>query len=95
MVDFVVIKGEEVWALIVKFMKKTYQIILKTVTHTTQAASKVFEYMKVGIGMLIEWVGFLFNWRDIVATENVFVNLTTSGLLWSVNPRHRFSADSA
>ena len=75
-------KVKDGWAFVIELADGVYHLVVKTISHIAEAVIKVFDFIKMGIEKIIEFIGFLFRWDDIVKTKNVFVNLVTQGLIW-------------
>jgi hypothetical protein len=71
-VTFVVTLADAVASFVVKSFDAVYRAI-----------SWVFDQIEVAFEKLIDWLGFLFNWQDIVRTHRVFVNLVNQTFNYS------------
>ncbi|KAL9042871.1 MAG: hypothetical protein Q9214_003662 [Letrouitia sp. 1 TL-2023] len=70
---FKVVNGlNEVW---VQIGNTIYRALLDCVAAVVRAAEWVFDKIKVLIEDLVAWLGFLFQWKDIVRTQRVIKNL--------------------
>jgi hypothetical protein len=72
---FVVQEGEDAWHFICTIAGEVYDAILDCVASVVNAIEFVFNKIKVSIEELIAWLGFLFEWQDILRTHNVLKNL--------------------
>ena len=71
-VDFVVTLAGEV-----------YRFILNTINDIGNALSWLFNKLKIAFEDLIEYLGFLFAWGDIIQTKNSLKAFMTGGLDWA------------
>ncbi|KAL2817704.1 hypothetical protein BDW59DRAFT_165860 [Aspergillus cavernicola] len=78
--EWVVKAAEDTIHFICKIAGKVYQFVLDTVEKVVKAATWIWTKIKVGLKALIDFVGFLFNWDDIIATKNQVSALITSGI---------------
>ncbi|KAK3367704.1 hypothetical protein B0H63DRAFT_489653 [Podospora didyma] len=76
---------EDGWAFILEIGGEFYNLIVKTISHIVQAAVKIFEFIEMAIEDIIKFIGFLFEWEDIVKTKNILVNITTQGMIWGAD----------
>ncbi|KAF9325107.1 hypothetical protein BG006_011391, partial [Podila minutissima] len=58
--------------------KGIFNFLLDSVTHVLKAMSWVLRQVVTGIEKIIQWVGFLFEWEDILSTHNSFVSVVNS-----------------
>lgn len=72
---FIVNVADDVVTFIVNLGDKVARFTVKTFEEVYKAISWVFNKLKVTFEELIQWLGFLFEWDDIVTTHRVFVNL--------------------
>jgi hypothetical protein len=78
-------KLKQGWAFVVKIGGKVFNFLLNTITQVGKAIWKVLETIGASIKKLVKFIGFLFEWDDIVATHNVLVNFTNCGILWGLD----------
>ncbi|KAL7948582.1 hypothetical protein V8C42DRAFT_363071 [Trichoderma barbatum] len=69
-VDFIEDAAGKVWKFIVKIGNEVYAFILDTVSIIVKAVVWVFKKLGVLMQELIDFLGFLFNWDDILATAD-------------------------
>lgn len=68
--------GADVWRFVVRIAEKTYYGVLDSVDKIVGAIRWIYNAIKVGIEYLIEFLEFLFEWKDITRTKKVIKNLT-------------------
>ncbi|KAI9653748.1 MAG: hypothetical protein M1821_006943 [Bathelium mastoideum] len=76
---------KEGWAFVVTIGKRVFNFLLNTITQIGKAIWKVLETIGASIKKLVKFIGFLFEWDDIVATHNLIVNFTNCGILWGLD----------
>ncbi|KAJ1303722.1 hypothetical protein OPQ81_008146 [Rhizoctonia solani] len=70
----------DAWGFVVETAKGVYRFVLKAVSHVMKAVSWVFKKLCVGLKDLVEFLGFLFNWSDILDMHNILVGVTNCAL---------------
>ena len=83
--NWVVEKVKEGWQLVVEFAGKAWKFLLENVPQVAAAMQKIFEAVSSGWEWVKKKLGFIFAWGDIVDVKNIFVNLTTQGILWGAD----------
>lgn len=73
--DFVVGFAEGVYYGLIKIAGQVYNFVINCVNAVVQAAEFVFNKIKVFIEDLIKWLGFIFQWKDIVRTKKAIKNI--------------------
>lgn len=73
------------WKFIVQLGKDLYHFALDTLVQVGKAIYTIFEYIGAGLKKLVKWVGFLFQWNDILDTQAIVVNLANLGFLWGLD----------
>jgi hypothetical protein len=68
-----------VWKFVVKIAGKVKEFVLDCVEKICEAASWVWEKVKVGWNKLVDFVGFIFNWDDIKQTKNSISSTINAG----------------
>lgn len=63
---------------------KVYDVLLDCINSVVHAVEFVFNKIKVFFDDLIKWLGFIFNWRDIVNTHKVIKNVLKQCALHAV-----------
>ena len=66
--------------LVIQIAGETYEIILDSVSTIVQAVSWVFKKLGVLFQKLIDFLGFLFSWDDILDTADSMVTMLNAGL---------------
>ena len=66
--------------LVIKIAEDTYEIILDSISTIVQAVSWVFKKLGVLLQKLIDFLGFLFSWDDILDTTDSMVTMLNAGL---------------
>ncbi|KAK3838917.1 MAG: hypothetical protein J3R72DRAFT_525469 [Linnemannia gamsii] len=56
--------------------EKSYSFLLDCVTHVLKAVGWVLQQVVTDIEKIIQWVGFIFQWDDILSTHKSFVDVT-------------------
>jgi len=72
---FVVQEAEGLYHLLVKIGDEVYDTLLDCVSAVVHAVEFVFKKIEVFFEDLIKWLGFLFEWGDIVRTHQVLKNI--------------------
>lgn len=70
---------DDVWHFAVNIAGKVYSAILDCISHVVSVLEFVFSKLKLLIEELIAWLGFLFNWKDIMRTQKVIKNIIRCG----------------
>lgn len=65
-----------VWHFVVKIGEKIYQGVLNCVEKVVGAVRWLYEIIKTAIKDLLKYLEFLFQWKDITRTKEVFKNLS-------------------
>ncbi|WP_312334516.1 hypothetical protein [Sphingobacterium sp.] len=65
-----------VWHFVVQIGEKIYQGVLNCVEKVVGAVRWVYEIIKTAIKDLLRYLEFLFQWKDITRTKEVFKNLS-------------------
>ena len=66
--------------LVIKIAEDTFEIILDAISTIVQAVSWVFKKLGVLLQELIDFLGFLFSWDDILDTTDSMVTMLNAGL---------------
>lgn len=72
---FVVQEAEGLYHFLAKIGDKVYDVLLDCIDAVVHAVEFVFNKIKVFFEDLIKWLGFLFEWPDIVRTHSVLKNV--------------------
>ncbi|GJJ76408.1 hypothetical protein EMPS_08767 [Entomortierella parvispora] len=75
---YVVDVVEDVAHWVISVAGNEFRFLLDSVTHVLKAASWVLNQVVTGIDKIIQWVGFLFGWDDILSTHDSFVNVVNN-----------------
>ncbi|KAF7557530.1 hypothetical protein G7Z17_g514 [Cylindrodendrum hubeiense] len=78
--DWVVKKIGQVWTFVCEIGGKVMRFVLDCIEKVTEAASWVWEKLKLGWNKLVEFVGFFFSWQDILETKETIKGLMNAGL---------------
>jgi len=65
---------------VVKLAGKTYRWVLNGLTEIGKALSWLFDKVLQISEKMIEWIGFIFNWKDIQQTHRSIAHLVNSAL---------------
>lgn len=88
-VNYVVSLVEDIasgfWRFVVKIGDKIYQGLMDCVEKVLGAVKWIYEAIKTAIEDLIKYLEFLFEWKDITRTKEVFKNLCKLYLLREVD----------
>ncbi|HEX3076490.1 MAG TPA: hypothetical protein VHQ24_06480 [Lachnospiraceae bacterium] len=60
----------------VKIGDKIFTFVVETVEHVMSLINFIFQNIKVTFEKLKNWLGFIFDWKDIILTKKIIVNLT-------------------
>lgn len=75
-VHFIVKQVEGFWQIAVKIGEAAFRFVVKTAAQIFQVFKMI---LKKGLGIdldaIFKWLGFLFNWKDIVTTYSIYSNL--------------------
>ncbi|KAF8243633.1 hypothetical protein K440DRAFT_561049 [Wilcoxina mikolae CBS 423.85] len=71
---------EEGAELVVQLAEKTYRWVLNGLTEIGKALSWLFDKILQIADKVIEWIGFVFDWKDIQVTHRSIVHLVNSAL---------------
>ncbi|KAI1169326.1 hypothetical protein F5B18DRAFT_18700 [Nemania serpens] len=69
--DFSLEVVEGAWNFIVKIGETVYRAVIDTAHAVWEAVLYVFEHIKIAFEDLVAWLGFIFNWGDILRTHRV------------------------
>lgn len=83
--NWVVEKVEAGWQFVVKLAGEAWTFLLNNAPQVAEAMQKVLGTITKGWEWLKKKFAFIFNWGDILSVKNVFVNLTTQGILWGAD----------
>jgi hypothetical protein len=78
--DFFVNVANEVATFTIKLAEGLYTVILDTVEKVMQVMSWLLQQLEIGLEKLIDWLGFIFGWDDILQAHRIIVNATTKSL---------------
>lgn len=82
--DVIYDAATEAWHFVVTIAGKIYQGILDCVEKVVGAIQWLYEVIKTGIEDLIKYLEFLFQWKDITRTKEVFKNLSKLYLRYQI-----------
>lgn len=83
--SWVVEKVGQAWQFVVEIAGKVWKFVLENFPQVAAAIQSVLEAISEGWEWVKRKFEFLFSWGDILDVKNIFVNLTTQGLLWGVD----------
>jgi hypothetical protein len=72
---FFVMVVDDIQHFVIKIGEELYKIVLDCVAAVTQAIELVFNKIKVFFEDLVKWLGFIFEWGDILRTHRVLKNI--------------------
>ncbi len=73
--DFMIHEVNNAISFLIKVGEKVYRIALDTVHAVAHAVEWFFNKIEIAWEKLKQWVGFVFNWKDIMATHGVLRNV--------------------
>ncbi|KAM0289102.1 hypothetical protein ACHAO9_006322 [Fusarium lateritium] len=83
--NFVIRVANGIYEVLVQVGDAIYRTVLDTVSALSHAVEWVFSKLKVAFDDLKSFLGFVFNWSDIVRTHKVIKNVTTQYALYGVS----------
>ncbi|OCL02909.1 hypothetical protein AOQ84DRAFT_443053 [Glonium stellatum] len=83
--QWVVEKVGQAWQFVVELAGKVWKFVLENAPQVAAAIQNILETISEGWEAIKKKFEFFFSWGDILDVKNVFVNLTTQGLLWGVD----------
>ncbi|KAF7502179.1 hypothetical protein GJ744_006768 [Endocarpon pusillum] len=83
--EWIVNTTGSVWKFICKIGGEIKQFVLDTVEKICEAATWVWEKIKVGWQKLVDFIGFIFNWGDILTTKDTISQTITAGFGYAAN----------
>lgn len=66
---------EDIWHFVYQIGEEFYEVVLDCIHAVVGAVEFVFNKIKVFFQDLIAWLGFVFNWNDILRTHSVMKNV--------------------
>ncbi|KAK2758180.1 hypothetical protein FQN54_004024 [Arachnomyces sp. PD_36] len=78
-VDWLVDTAGKVWKFVCKIAGEAFEFVLDCAEKVGEALTWVWNKIKVGFEKLIEFIGYLFNWDDILQTKNQVSTLIDAG----------------
>lgn len=80
-VGFVVSAAEQVFEFIVKIGAKVFRVVIECVAQALELACWILDAL-FGLDLLafLQWLGFLFDWGDILTTHDVIGNMANQSL---------------
>ena len=78
--EVVVEAAEEGFSMVVQWGEEAYKVLIEDLSQALKAIAWLLEKIKLAIEKLIAWLGFLFDWDDILTTHRVMRNLVDLGL---------------
>ncbi|TXC08244.1 hypothetical protein FocTR4_00004234 [Fusarium oxysporum f. sp. cubense] len=78
--NWVVKKAGGVWTFVCRIAGEVKKLVLDCVEKICEVATWIWEKVKVGWQKLVDFIGFMFNWGDILATKNTISSTITAGL---------------
>lgn len=73
------------WQFFVKIADQVYTFVLNSINTVINTIEFIFNKIKVFLEDLIKWLGFLFQWKDILRTHDVFKNIIRQYAPYSLN----------
>ncbi|HEY0014830.1 MAG TPA: hypothetical protein VGC13_00870 [Longimicrobium sp.] len=73
--EVVIHAAEDAWHCVITWVDQTFRTVLHDLGSVLQTVEMVLKKIEIGIEDAIKFLGFLFEWGDIVRTHNVIKNL--------------------
>ncbi|KAF8253324.1 hypothetical protein K440DRAFT_657303 [Wilcoxina mikolae CBS 423.85] len=84
--------GEDVLHFVIDFGGKILRFALKSIIQVLKAVAWVMKnVLGVDIDKFIEWLGFLFEWDDIVDTHKMIVTMANQSIQWGADNVESFA----
>ncbi|WP_246628308.1 hypothetical protein [Paenibacillus oenotherae] len=84
--EFIVVKMGPVWQFALKIGRVIYKFTMNCLSHLYSSLSWLLENtLGIDLDKIIGWLGFLFNWDDILATKRVLVQAVNNNLEFGRN----------
>ncbi|KAG9758073.1 hypothetical protein KCU73_g4084, partial [Aureobasidium melanogenum] len=77
--DWIIKAAGDVWKFVCTIAGEVKEFVLDCVEKICEAATWVWEKVKVGWEKLVDFIGFIFNWDDILATKDTISATITAG----------------
>ena len=69
-----------VYNICVQIGEQVLSFVIQTIGDVLNLLSWIFQAIEIGMDQLIGWLGFLFEWDDIITTHKVFTNMTIQSI---------------
>lgn len=93
-VEYSIEQGAEgLYHFVATIANDVYDVVLDCVSAVVHAVEFVFNKIKVFFEDLIKWLGFIFNWGDILRTHKVLKNIFNQYLGKCINSLNSYSTD--
>lgn len=79
-VGYTIRAAEEAWEFVVQVGEQVISFVIRTISDVLSALTWLFQEIELTVEKLITWVGFLFDWDDILDTHRVFSNLAVQAM---------------
>lgn len=76
---FLVQVANDVATFTIQLADKTMSFLLDSVEKVMRVIGWVLEQIEIGLEKALEWLGFLFDWDDILAAHRIMVNVANKG----------------
>jgi len=83
--DFFAHQIDGIWNFFIDIGGKLYNFVVNSINVVIRALEFVFNKIKVFIEDLIKWIGFLFQWKDILVTHEVLRNFILQFANYSID----------
>ncbi|RAQ76530.1 hypothetical protein COH20_010367 [Aspergillus flavus] len=77
--DWFVDTAGKVWKFVCNIAGEAFEFVLDTIEKIGEVLTWIWNKLKVAFEWLIKFIGFLFNWGDILKTKNQISSLLTTG----------------
>ncbi|MEP0265338.1 hypothetical protein [Dokdonia sp.] len=76
-IDFIVKMIDDIWHFAIKIGKEIFRFVVKTAAQIYQVFKTILKHgLGIDLDAIFKWIGFLFDWKDVVTTYSVYSNLT-------------------
>lgn len=79
--EFIVVKTGPIWQFALKIGREIYKFTMNCLSHVYSTLSWLLENtLGIDLDKIVGWLGFLFNWDDVLATKRVLVQAVNNNL---------------
>lgn len=82
--EFVVVKLGQAWQFALKIGREIYKFTMNCLSHVYSTLSWLLENtLGIDLDKIVSWLGFLFNWDDVLATKKVLVQAVNNNMAFA------------